>query len=124
MDNNYERKNRIEQALNLSGLKQVELAEKAGVSKTSLNHWIKQHWQPKQKPLMAMAKVLEVSELWLAGYDVPKERPVEQLKTDNLVSLVHRLRSDENLFNLCNDISDLTPDQLAVIQSMVNQLKK
>lgn len=124
MDNSLERKNRIEQALSMRGLKAVDLVNKAGVSKSSLSHWIKQDWQPKQKALYAMAKVLEVSELWLAGYDVPKERPVEQQNTDKLVSLIHRLRSDKDLFNVCNDMSELTADQLVVIQSLVNQLKK
>ena len=124
MDKNYERKNRIAEALSMRNLKQVDLVERAGVSKSSLSHWIKQQWQPKQKALYSMAKVLEVSELWLAGYDVPKERPVEQQNTDKLVSLIHRLRSDKDLFNLCNDLSELTPEQLVLIQSMVNQFKK
>lgn len=124
MENNYERKNRIEQALSMRNMKPVDLCNKAGVNKSSLSRWIKQQWQPKQKPLYAMAKVLEVSELWLAGYDVPKERPVEQQNTDKLVSLIHRLRSDKDLLNLCIDMSALTPEQLMVIKSMVNQLKK
>ena len=124
MDNNYERKNRIAEALNMRNMKQVDLIEKAGVKKTSLSHWVHQDWQPKQKPLMAMARVLDVSELWLAGYDVPKERPVEQIKTDKLAQLVHRLRKDNGLLNLCINLSELTPDQLFTINSMVNELIK
>lgn len=124
MDNNYERKNRIAEALNMRNMKQVDLIEKAGVKKTSLSHWVRQDWQPKQKPLMAMARALDVSELWLAGYDVPKERPVEQVKTDKLAQLVHRLRKDNDLLNLCINLSELTPDQLFTINSMVNELNK
>ena len=66
----YERKNRIAEALTLRGMKQVELVEKSGIPKSSINNWISQRWQPKQEALYKMAKALDVSEMWLAGYDV------------------------------------------------------
>ena len=121
---NLERENRISEALILRNMKQVELCEKAGINKSSLSHWINQHWQPKQKALMSMARVLEVSELWLAGYDVPKERPVEQIKNDELAILIHRIRNDENIRNLVVSMSRLTPDQLSTVAIMVNEFNK
>lgn len=119
-----ERKNRIGEALALRGMRQVELMEKTGLSKASINSWLKQRWQPKQKALHAMAKALDVSEMWLAGYDVPKERPVEQVKMDELAQLVHRLRKDDKLKNLVLSICKLNDDQFNTIESMVNELTK
>ena len=73
--NEYKRENRIAEALSIKGWKQVDLVERTGIPKASINAWVKQNWQPKQKSLMKMAQVLDVSEMWLAGYDVPMERP-------------------------------------------------
>lgn len=121
---NYERQNRIAEALSLRGMKQVELCEKANVKKSSLNHWIKQHWQPKQKALMDMARALDVSELWLAGYDVDIKRPVEQVRMDKLATHVHRLRKDEKLLNLSISLCYLSAEQLDIIENMINQFSK
>lgn len=124
MDNNYERKNRIEKALAIRGWKQVDLVEKTGISKGSINHWIKQRYQPKQKPLMKMAKALDVSEMWLAGYDVPMERPVAQKKNDELVQLIYEIKEDEDLKDLFSSICSLSGEQRKTIESMVNELSK
>lgn len=120
----YTRQNRIAEALNLRGMRQVDLVEKTGLNKTSVNGWIKQRWQPKQKALMAMARVLDVSEMWLAGYDVPKERPVEQQRMDELALLVYRLREDEQLKKLFISMSKLNSDQIKMIESIIYEFDK
>lgn len=124
MDNAKETKNRIAEALNKRGMKAVDLVEKSGVKKSSLSSYISQRWQPKQKALFAMAKALDVSELWLAGYDVPMERPVEQIKMDELASLIHLLRKNEDIKNLCLSISKLNDNQLLIIKNMVTEFNK
>ena len=121
---NYERLNRIQEALNLRNMKAVELSEKSGVSKSSLSHYIAQRWQPKQKALAQMAKTLEVSDMWLAGYDVPMERPVVQTKMDALGQVVNIIRKDDRLTNLVINLSHLNDAQLSTVESMVNELVK
>ena len=121
---NYELKNRISEALSIRNMKAVELCEKSGVKKASLSHWISQHWQPKQKPLLAMAKVLDVSEMWLAGYKVPMERPVEQKRADELATLIHQLRKDSDLLNLVTMTSKLNKDQRRVIEGIMSEFIK
>lgn len=124
MDDNYERKNRIEEALRLRNMKQVELSEKTGISKGALNNWIKQRWQPRQTPLMEMAKVLDVSEMWLAGYDIPMERPVRQKKMDALAETIQLIKNNEHYFDIAYKIVNLNEDQFLLIENMVNQLIK
>lgn len=121
---NYELKNRISEALSVRNMKAVELCEKSGVKKASLSHWISQHWQPKQKPLLAMAKVLDVSEMWLAGYNVPMERPIEQKRADELATLIHQLRKDSDLLNLVTMASKLSKDQRKVIEGIMSEFIK
>lgn len=122
--NEYKRENRIAEALSIKGWKQVDLVERTGIAKASINAWVKQNWQPKQKSLMKMAQVLGVSEMWLAGYDVPMERPVAQVKNDELVQLINIIRKDNNLQRLFTSICNLTDDQRKTIESMVNELNK
>lgn len=124
MSNQYERKNRVAEALAIRGWKQVDLVERTGIAKTSVNGWVKQNWQPKQKALMKMAKVLGVSEMWLAGYDVPMERPELQKRNDELTQLIIEIKEDDDLKDLFSSICSLTNDQRTTIKSMVNELSK
>ena len=124
MNNNYEKRNRIREALQIRNMKQVELSEKTGIPKGTINNWLNQRYQPKQKSLLSLAKALDVSEMWLAGFDVPMERPVQQKKSDELAQLIHSMRKDENLKNLFLSICNLSDDQRKTIESLVNELSK
>lgn len=130
-----EMKNRIAEALRIRNMKQVELAEKTGLSKASINSWLRQRWQPKQPAVLAMAKALDVSEMWLAGYDVPMERPAEQKKADTLTdallfmrndsdvsAAVIRMGNDEKFKKLVVDITKLNDVSIDTISSLVSQL--
>ena len=119
-----ETRNRIREALQIRNMKQVELAEKTGISKGTINNWLYNRYQPKQTALMKLAKVLDVSELWLAGYDTPMERPETQKKSDELAQLIHSMRKNEDLKNLFLSICNLSDDQRKSIESLVNELSK
>ena len=88
-------KNRLAEALSIRDMKQVELAEKTGLSASQINSWLNHRWQPKQTALHLMAKALDVSEMWLAGCDVPMERPPEQKKMDDLAEIIHLMRKND-----------------------------
>lgn len=131
----YERRNRIREALSVRNMKQVELAEKIGVPKGTINNWLNNRYQPKQKALLSMAKVLDVSEMWLAGYDTPMERPAEQKKADALTdallfmrtnddvsAAVMRMCNDDNFKKLVVDITKLNDVSINTISSLVSQL--
>lgn len=120
----YERLNRIREALQLRAMKQVELCEKTGINRGTLTNWISQRWQPKQEALMKLAKVLDVSEMWLAGYDVPMERPPEQIKNDELAQLISEVRKDEALKDLFICITRLDDQQRQTVANVVKELNK
>jgi transcriptional regulator with XRE-family HTH domain len=67
---------RIEKALNIRKMKQAELCKLANVPKSSLSLYLRGAYEPKQDKIYNMATVLNVSEIWLMGYDVPMERDV------------------------------------------------
>ena len=124
MSDQYKRENRIGEALSMLGWKQVDLVERTGIQKNSINAWVNQKYQPKQNSLMRMAQVLGVSEMWLAGYDVPMERPTAQKKADELTQLIFEIKEDEDLKDLFISISHLNKDQRKTIESMANELAK
>ena len=66
---------RLREGLDLRGMKQIELATRSGISKYSISHYLKGDWEGKQDAVYELARVLNVSEAWLMGYDVPAARP-------------------------------------------------
>lgn len=65
---------RIAIALEKKRMKQADLCKLANVPKSSLSLYLSGAYEPKQDRIYEMAKVLNVSEAWLLGYDVPMER--------------------------------------------------
>lgn len=93
---------RIETALVIKGMTRTELCRLANVPKSSLSLYLSGAYEPKQDRIYAMAKVLNVSEAWLMGYDVPMERekvisPDEQMLTEGeklLLDLFRQIPDD------------------------------
>ena len=65
---------RLEKALSIRNMKQSELCKRAGVPKSSLSLYLRGAYEPKQDRIYKIATILNVSEYWLMGYDVPMER--------------------------------------------------
>ena len=111
---------RIEKALNIKGMKQAELCKLANVPKSSLSHYLSGAYEPKQTRIYDMAKVLNVDEAWLMGYDVPMERK-ENSSPDKMeltegekkwLELYHQLSNEtrEVLVNVANNFEKLPAD--------------
>jgi len=67
-------KNRLNQALEIRGMKPIELSKRTGLSKARISQYTNGVYEAKQKALYLIARALNVSEAWLMGYDVPMER--------------------------------------------------
>ena len=72
---------RIKSALEIRGMKQRDLCDRARVPESSLSLYLKGAYEPKQNRIYDMAEVLNVSEAWLMGYDVPMERQLVSKST-------------------------------------------
>lgn len=58
-----------------------DLAERSGVSKASISQYINGSHKPSNVSAGKMAEVLEVSPLWLMGFDVPR---IKKTKTTDM----------------------------------------
>jgi len=67
-------KNRLNQALEIRGMKPIELSNRTGLSKARISQYTNGVYEAKQKALYLIARALNVSEAWLMGHDVPMER--------------------------------------------------
>lgn len=72
---------RLKKAMQIRNIKAIELSEKAQLPKSAISQYLSGLYEAKQKSIFKLAKVLDVSEGWLMGLDVPMER---NIKTDIL----------------------------------------
>lgn len=116
MESQYERisspSERLKEALNIRGMKAVELSERSGINKPSISCYLSGRYEPKQEALYKMGKALDVAEMWLAGYDIPMERTQAQKNNDAMSDIVVRLRTDENFLLAVKKIYMLEPEKL------------
>ena len=61
---------RLKEALANSGLSQAELARRANIGRNSISDYLKGKYEAKQDKLHSLARVLNVDEGWLMGYDI------------------------------------------------------
>ena len=62
---------RLEEAMYQAGTTQADLARETGLNKSTLSRYLSGAVEPKQIAVAKLASVLNVSEMWLWGYDVP-----------------------------------------------------
>lgn len=91
---------RLKFAIDISGKKQIDIANLSGISKSLLNKYLKGASEAGNLKLAKLADVLNVDPVWLMGYDVPMERgEITKVKNDKLnaiISSVEKL-SEEDL---------------------------
>jgi transcriptional regulator with XRE-family HTH domain len=115
---------RLKAAMQQANMKQADLAREAEVDKGALSSYLKGKYEPKQDVIYRIAKVLDVSEMWLWGYDCPQERPEIQKNNDVLSDIVVRMRTDKNFASIVADVAQLNPEQLASVKQIVSVLLK
>ena len=110
---------RLKQALYLRSLKQSDLARLTNIPKSAISQYLSGSFEPKQDRLEILAKILDVSEAWLMGYDVSMIREDGKIitsgeKATNTIKIAGR---DGSYIE-----RTLTDDQLDLIKKMIDQL--
>lgn len=128
--NKYERiagtNDRLRQAMTEAGKKQADLVRETGLDRSAISNYLAGKYEPKQTAIGKMAAVLGVSEMWLWGYDVPKERSHEngfeetQKKNDILADITFKLFEDEELFSMIVSISKLGSEQRKALKVVLD----
>lgn len=94
--------NRLKEAMEQKGLRQVDLMERlipvckqydVKLQKNALSQYLSGKVLPKQDKLYVLGMVLQVSEAWLMGYDVPQERnnPMTEIRMKKIEEIYYSL---------------------------------
>lgn len=119
-----ELKDRLKQAMDLRGLRATDLVEKTEIPKGTISYYLSGKTEPKSDRLYIIAQVLDVSEAWLLGYDVPMNRTADQKKNDQLAKLIVKLRTDNDFYNLVNTLAALPENKYRGIEQLVAALQE
>lgn len=111
---------RLQEAMRITKLKQADLSRLTGLSKGGISNYVLGRYEPKSDIINKLAIALNVSEMWLWGYDVPMERNEQQKKNDALVDIIVRLRSDENFADVVRTLNGLTPEQFESVKHLLS----
>lgn len=114
-----ELKERLREAMEMRGMRAVDLVEQTGIPKGTISYYLSGKTEPKADRLYILAQVLNINEAWLLGYDVPKERSAERMKNDQLAKLVARMKRDDRFYNMVAALSNLTESQYRSIEQLI-----
>ena len=107
-------KNRLNLAIKIFGLKQVDIVKKTGIDKTLLNKYISGNSNASQKKISLLANFFNVNPLWLMGYDVPMKKSVPK----NNISAEYGLLTNDTI-----SVQGLNEDDIKEIKRQIEYLK-
>ena len=108
--------NRLQKAINLAGLKPIEVANKTGLDKSLISCYLSGKYNAGDENLEKLANILNVSEIWLRGYDVDINGNTALETTNNSFDEL------ELLFSKTKEI--LTDDDREMIKFVIEKRKK
>lgn len=111
---------RLKEALDIREMKAAELSERSGINKPSISCYLSGRYEPKQEALYKMGRVLDVAEMWLAGYDIPMERPKSQKNNAAISDIVVKLRSDEEFLSIVDKISRMDSEKRKNLNALLD----
>lgn len=117
-------KDRLREAMELRGLRAVDLVEKTDIPKGAISYYLAGRSQPKSDRIYLLARALDVNEAWLIGYDVPMHRSEAQKKNDQLAKLIVKMRTDEDFYETVAALADLTETQYRGVKQLLAAFKE
>ena len=104
---------RLKEALDNAGMKQIDLARSTGINKSAITHYLIGSYAPKQKAVQSMALALGVSEQWLMGKTDEICLSTKPQNNDNLLQAIASLRGDSDFLEVLSMLASLPPDDYA-----------
>lgn len=115
---------RLQIAMDKRKIKQIDLARVADVNQGALSRYLKGSYEPKSATLYKLALALDVSDMWLEGYDVPMERSKKQKEIDFKNNLYKKIASDMDLLKTISQYYNLPEEKQKTIRDLVDQMSR
>ena len=127
---------RLRERMNELNMKQVDVVRATGIDKGALSSYLSGKYEPKDKTVYKLALALKVNEMWLWGYDVPKERadrnddekitiPDSLVDSSHLAAdIVIRLNNDDVFCESVSLLNMLDEKDLSNVRGILRSLVK
>lgn len=115
---------RLQIAMDKRKIKQIDLARVADVNQGALSRYIKGSYEPKSATIYKLALALDVSDMWLEGYDVPMERSQKQKEIDFKNNLYKKIAQDMDLLKTISQYYNLPKEKQKTIRDLVDQMSR
>ncbi|WP_256123555.1 helix-turn-helix transcriptional regulator, partial [Staphylococcus aureus] len=98
-------KDRLKQIMSERKISQSELSRRTGIGRNSISDYLNGKYEAKQDKVFKLAKALNVNEAWLMGFDISKNRKIEN---NDITSIYNKLTPprQENVLNYANEQLD------------------
>ncbi|KAJ46281.1 peptidase S24-like protein [Staphylococcus aureus 917] len=98
-------KDRLKQIMSERKISQSELSRRTGIGRNSISDYLNGKYEAKQDKVFELAKALNVNEAWLMGFDISKNRKIEN---NDIASIYSKLTSprQKNVLNYANEQLD------------------
>lgn len=110
---------RMQIAMREADMQPADLAKAAKLNKSSVSRYLSGEYEPKQIAVNKMAVALNVSEMWLWGYDVPKERDIEEKEKPT----VEDDGLSDGLKELIDHLKTLPEDKIQMLLQVAKSIK-
>ncbi|MBL6469358.1 MAG: helix-turn-helix domain-containing protein [Mogibacterium sp.] len=115
---------RLQIAMDKRKIKQIDLARVADVNQGALSRYLKGSYEPKSATIYKLALALDVSDMWLEGYDVPMERSRKQKEIDFKNNLYRKIAQDMDLLKTISQYYNLPEEKQKTIRDLVDQMSR
>lgn len=115
---------RLQIAMDKRKIKQIDLARVADVNQGALSRYLKGSYEPKSATIYKLALALDVSDMWLEGYDVPMERSRKQKEIDFKNNLYKKIAQDIDLLKTISQYYNLPEEKQKTIRDLVDQMSR
>lgn len=115
---------RLRLALDYARMTQAELSRATGIDTAAISRYLKGTYAPKSPALYKLALALDVSDMWLEGYDVPMERSQKQKEIDFKNNLYKKIASDMDLLKTISQYYNLPEEKQKTIRDLVDQMSR
>lgn len=124
-------KNRLKKALSERGFTQQDLADKTGISKSSISQYLSGYAKPKDDRVYAISLALDINEAWLLGYDVPMERGVTDNDTPDpyyidpeVAEIAQQIKDNPGKRALFDATRDVSKEDIEKVLQIINVITK
>lgn len=115
---------RLQIAMDKRKIKQIDLARVADVNQGALSRYLKGSYEPKSATIYKLALALDVSDMWLEGYDVPMARSKKQKEIDFKNNLYKKIAQDMDLLKTISQYYNLPEEKQKTIRDLVDQMSR